>query len=350
MSLEATVQVSLGTLTLDAELAVADREVVAVVGPNGAGKTTLLRAIGGLIEIGAGRVALDGVVLEDTVNHIHVPPEKRPVGVVFQDYLLFPHLSALENVAFGLRGQGRSRAEIRELSRDWLERVGMGAMAGSRPRGLSGGQAQRVALARALARQPRLLLLDEPLSAVDLASRADLRRLLRHALSSYDGTRLLVTHDPLEAAAVADRLVVLEGGRIVQDGPVAEVTARPRSRWVADMVGLNLWRGWGHDGEIVLSDRARITAANPVAGEAFAVVRPSAVTLSRDRPFSSARNVWPGEVDSVDFEGNRVRVLVRAVPPVVAEVTPAAVADLKLADGGPVWVSVKATEVAVYES
>ena len=144
--------------------------------------------------------------------------------------------------------------------------------------------------------------------------------------------------------------LVDEAGRIVQDGPVAEVTAKPRSSWVAEMVGLNLWRGWGENGEIVLSDRARITAASPIAGEAFAVVRPAAVTLSRGRPSSSARNVWPGEIDSVDFEGNRARVLVRGSPPVVAEVTPAAVAELKLADGGPVWVSVKATEVAVYET
>ena len=350
MSLEARVQVSLGALTLDVELTVADREVVAVVGPNGAGKTTLLRALGGLIEITAGRVALDGVVLEDTLNKIHVPAEKRPIGVVFQDYVLFPHLSALDNVAFGLRGKSLSRGEIRRVARDWLERVGVGEAAGSRPRTLSGGQAQRVAFARALAREPRLLLLDEPLSAVDLASRAELRRLLRRALAGYDGTRLVVTHDPLEAAALADRLVVLEAGRIVQDGPVAEVTAKPRSSWVAEMVGLNLWRGWGENGEIVLSDRARITAASPIAGEAFAVVRPAAVTLSRGRPSSSARNVWPGEIDSVDFEGNRARVLVRGSPPVVAEVTPAAVAELKLADGGPVWVSVKATEVAVYET
>jgi molybdate transport system ATP-binding protein len=361
VSLTARLGVNLGQLDLDVELAVADGEVVAVVGPNGAGKTTLLRALAGLIPLNRGRVEVDGLVLEDTVNAISVPPEGRPIGMLFQDYLLFPHLSALDNVAYGLRTDGglrrgrgskgqarRSKAEARRLAQEWLTRVGMADHAGTRPRALSGGQAQRVALARVLAPQPRLLLLDEPLSAVDLSARAELRRLLRDSLAGYGGTRLLVTHDPLEALALADRLVVLEDGRTVQEGPVAEVTARPRSPWVAAMVGLNLWRGRAGAGEITLSEDARIATTSPVTGEAFAVVHPNAVTLYRARPDTSARNVWPGRVTSVDFEGDRVRVRIDSSPPVTAEVTPAAVADLRLVEGGPVWVSIKATEVAVY--
>ena len=172
-----------------------------------------------------------------------MPTEQRPVGFVFQDYLLFPHLSALENVAFGLRARGLARAEARRRAAAWLERVGLAAHAAARPRALSGGQAQRVALARALVGEPRLLLLDEPLAALDAATRTEVRRDLRRHLASFDGTRLLVTHDPLDAIALADRLVVLEGGRVTQTGSPAEVSGRPRSRYVAELVGVNLYRG-----------------------------------------------------------------------------------------------------------
>ncbi len=238
MSLAAHLRLQLGGLDLDAEIAVAEGEVVAIVGPNGSGKTTVLRALAGLVPLSEGRIVLDGVVLEDPARGVRVPPEHRPVGFVFQDYLLFPHLSALENVAFGLRCRGMAHRPARDRARQWLERVGLAQHSGARPRALSGGQAQRVALARALATDPGLLLLDEPTAALDAGARVELRREIRRHLETFRGTRLLVTHDPLEAATLADRLVVLEAGRVVQSGTPAEVSERPRSKYVAELVGI----------------------------------------------------------------------------------------------------------------
>jgi molybdate transport system ATP-binding protein len=348
MSLEARVRLTLGKLELEVELAVATGELVVLLGPNGAGKTTLLRALAGLVPLEEGRVTLDGMVLDDVDGGVHVPTERRPVGFVFQDYLLFPHLSAVENVAFGLRARGLARAEARRRAADWLDRVGLAAHAGARPRSLSGGQAQRVALARAMVGDPRLLLLDEPLAALDAATRAVLRRDLRRHLASFDGTRLLVTHDPLEAIALADRLVVLEGGRVTQTGSPAEVSQRPRSRYVAELVGVNLYRGHAGDGAIVLEGGGRLVAAGGHRGEVFAAVHPHAVALHRRPPEGTPRNSWPGTADALETIDDRVRVRVAGAVPIVAEVTPAAATELRLADGGPVWATVKATEVQVY--
>jgi len=217
-----------------------------------------------------------------------------------------------------------------------------------RPGGLSGGQAQRVALARALATEPALLLLDEPLSAVDAGAKGQLRRLLREQLAAAPAVRLVVTHDPVDAMALADRLVVLEGGRVTQEGPIAEVTTRPRSAWVADLVGLNLYRGRVDGDRLALPGGAELTVATGVRGPAFALVHPHAVALHRSRPEGSARNAWPGEATGLHLEGNRARVRVDGSPSIVAEVTPSAAAELRLAEGGPVWVSVKAMEIDVY--
>lgn len=235
MSLAADLAVRLGTLALDVALEANEEEVVAILGPNGAGKTTLLRALAGLQPLDAGRVELDGVVLEDVATGVHVPTEERPIGVVFQDYLLFPHLSVLENVAFGLRSRGTSRAAAAEIARDWLRRVRLEKYASVRPTTLSGGQRQRVALVRALAPAPRLLLMDEPLSALDASTRAEVRDDLKEHLASFRGIRLIVTHDPLEAVALADRLVIIEDGRITQTGTPEEVGTAPRSAYVADL-------------------------------------------------------------------------------------------------------------------
>ena len=348
MSLEAQVALTLGRLELEVELVVATGELVVLLGPNGAGKTTLLRALAGLVALERGRVVLDGEVLEDTAAGTWVPTEARPIGFVFQDYLLFPHLSALENVAFGLRARGLGRAEARRKAAAWLDRVGLAAHASARPRALSGGQAQRVALARAMVGDPRLLLLDEPLAALDAATRTEVRRDLRRHLASFDGTRLLVTHDPLEALALADRLVVLEDGRVTQTGGPAEVSARPRSRYVAELVGVNLYRGRADGAAVELADGGRLIAAGDHRGEVFAAVHPRAVALHRRVPEGTPRNVLPGTAETVDVVGDRVRVRVAGQVPIVAEVTPAAVGELRLADGGPVWASVKATEVTVY--
>jgi molybdate transport system ATP-binding protein len=267
---------------------------------------------------------------------------------MFQDYLLFPHLSVLENVAFGLRSRGAGRARARAAATAALERVDIAQKARVKPGELSGGQAQRVALARALATEPRLLLLDEPLAALDQAARGTVRRDLRAQLSSFGGARLLVTHDAIDAATMADRLVVLEHGRVVQSGTFADVAARPRSDYVAELVGMNLLRGRAHDGNVTLPSGAEVVAPGDVDGDALVVIHPRAVALHREHPSGSPRNVSEGRVESIEALGDRVRVRVGGAMPLVAEVTPAALAELDLAGGSPVWTAVKATEVTVF--
>ena len=338
----------IGMLSLDVDIGAGDNEVVALLGPNGSGKTTFLKALAGLLPISEGRVVLDGTVLEDPAAGIRVPTEQRPIGFVFQDYRLFPHLSALENVAFGLRSRGIPKGLARARAAEWLDRVGLGPHASSRPRALSGGQAQRVALARALATDPRLLLLDEPLAALDAGARVDVRRQIRRHLASFEGTRIIVTHDPLEAAALADRLVVIEDGAVIQTGTAADVSERPRSRYVAELVGLNLFRGRAAGDVVAVQGGGRLVFAGSENGDVFAVVHPRAVALYRSRPDGTPRNIWEGTVKGMDLEGDRARVRVEGALPIVSEVTPAALSALELADAGRVWVCVKATEITVY--
>ncbi len=348
MSLDASIRLTLGPLDLDMAFTVYEGEVVALLGPNGAGKTTLLRAIAGLVPFDSGHVRLDGKVLEDTATREYVPTERRPIGFVFQDYLLFPHLTVLENVAFGLRSRAVSREAAADKAGQWLDRVGLKTYAGSRPATLSGGQRQRVALARALAPDPRLLLLDEPLAALDATTRAEVRRDLKRHLDSFEGIRLVVTHDPLEAVALADRLIVMEHGHLVQTGTAAEVTEHPRSQYVADLVGINLLRGEAEHGSVKLAGGHRIAAAGAEPGAVFAVVHPRAVAIHRTHPEGSPRNVWPGRAANIELLGNRVRVRIDGEVPLVAEVTPAALREMNLVEGGEVWLSFKATDVGVY--
>jgi len=344
--LVADAEVRLGSLHLRAALRVAAGETVAVVGPNGAGKTTLLRALAGLQPLADGRVCLDGVVLE-AHGRPAVAVEERPVATVFQDLRLFPHLSALDNVAFGLRARGARRGPARAEAGRWLARLGLAEDAAARPGQLSGGQAQRVALARALATRPALLLLDEPLAALDATTRAATRTVLRQHLAGHGGAAVVVAHDPVDAGALADRVVVLEVGAVVQEGTLAELTGRPRSRYVADLVGVNLLAGEG-DGEAgVAVGGLALAVADHRPGPVLASFPPRAVALSLERPRGTARNVWPAVVDGIDRAGHRCRVRARGPVTVVAEVTEAAVADLGLAEGSAVWVAVKATEVTV---
>jgi molybdate transport system ATP-binding protein len=348
VSLDAAVRLTLGPLDLDMELTIEEGEVVALLGPNGAGKTTLLRAIAGLVPFQSGRVRLDGKVLEDTATREYVLTERRPIGFVFQDYLLFPHLNVLDNVAFGLRSRGVPGRVANEKAAQWLDRVGLKSYSRAKPTELSGGQRQRVALARALAPDPRLLLLDEPLAALDATTRAEVRRDLKRHLDSFQGIRLVVTHDPLEAVALADRLIVMEQGRLVQTGSAAEVTERPRSQYVADLVGVNLLKGQADHGSVKLATGPVVAAAGAEQGDVFAVVHPRAVAIHRTRPEGSPRNVWRGRASSIELLGNRVRVRIDGEVPLVAEVTPAALKELNLVEGGEVWLSFKSTDVGVY--
>ena len=348
MTLEATVGLSAGTFVLDVEVAADEGELVVLVGPNGAGKTTLLRALAGLVPLERGRVVLGGTVLEDVAAGVRLPPERRPVGLMFQDHLLFPHLTVTENVAFGLRATGTGRREARRRAIGLLERIGLADVAALRPAALSGGQAQRVALARVAVTEPRLLLLDEPLAALDVTVRGELRRELRSRLAEVPGVRLVVVHDPVDAIALADRIVVIEDGRVVQAGTADDVAAHPRSAYVAELVGLNLFRGVGAGDHVRLDGGGELAAPDAGRGPVCAVVHPHAVALHRRHPEGTPRNVWGGEALGIDIPGDRVRVRVGGDRPVVAEVTAAAAAELRLAEGGEVWASVKATEVTVY--
>ncbi|MFC8195827.1 ABC transporter permease [Streptomyces sp. NPDC057298] len=330
------------TLVLDAD----PGTTIAVVGPNGAGKTTLLRALLGLTPRAHADLRLGGT---DVTG---LPPHRRGVAWVPQDGALFPHLTALANTAYGLRAQGVRRAEARRAAQEWLDRLGVGHLAHRRPAQLSGGQAQRVALARALAARPRLLLLDEPLAALDQSTRARVRHTLRRHLDGFGGVCLIVTHDPVEAVSLADRVLVLDEGRALQDAPPAEVTRHPRSPWVARMLGRNAWPGTASAEGLELADGGGlfvIAEPLPVGTPALAIIAPEAVSVHRDRPTGSPRNVWPGTVREITASGSRLRVLIGSdrAPDVVAEITPQAAAELGLADGVPVWTSVKATETTV---
>jgi molybdate transport system ATP-binding protein len=346
--LEADIRLHLDRLRLEADFSAGPGEVVALLGPNGAGKSTVLRALAGLLRLAGGRIELDGKVLDQPGERVFVPPEQRAVALMFQDYLLFPHLSATENVAFGLRARGTDRRAARASALAELERLGVGSVAAARPGAMSGGQQQRVALARALITRPRLLLLDEPLAALDVSTKAEVRRLLRGALRDTRAAHVLVTHDLLDAVALADRMLVLQDGAIVQSGTPAEVTARPRSRYVADLTGVTLLRGTAAGPRLRLTGGGELVTTAGWTGPALAAVPPAAVTVGRERPAAARVNVWCGEVGAVDLLGDRVRVRVDGTPAVTAEVTPSAVEKLRLDDGGPLWASVDPAAITVY--
>ncbi|MET0324225.1 MAG: ABC transporter ATP-binding protein [Ilumatobacteraceae bacterium] len=349
MTLEVDVRLQLGTLDLDVQFTVEPGELIAILGPNGAGKSTVLRCVAGLLPIEAGSIRIDGEVVDDPGADIFVAAERRSTGVVFQDYLLFANMTAVENVAFGLRARGVDRRAARAVAADWLSRVGMDSHAGHRPRALSGGQAQRVALARALATDPRVLLLDEPLAALDVGARSTVRRDLRRHLESFEGMRLMVTHDPVDAYALADRVVVLEAGHVMQQGTLAEVTAHPRSRYIAELVGLNLIGGTATGTTLTTpSGACVVTADRPGDGPAYVAIRPQAVSLHRHQPEGSARNVWLLTVDDIDQLHDRARVALTGTLPIVAEITPAALIELDVRPGEQIWASVKATDIVAY--
>lgn len=354
VDLTAKVARRVGELEVDLDISVAAGETLAVMGPNGAGKTSLLRMVCGLLPLERGRIALGDRVLDCPADGVFVPPGKRSTGMVFQDYLLFDHLSALENVAFGLRARGADRRSARSAAMEWLDRFGLGSLAQSRTTALSGGQRQRVALARALAIEPRMLLLDEPVAAVDASARTEIRRELTSHLSSVDAVRILVTHDPLDAFALADRLVVIEDGRITQSGTLTEVTNAPRSAYVADLIGRNLLAGRANGATFeAVSGLRLVLAEHRTSGPAYASIRAQAIVISRAGGHSPATSSQRNHIDATVLEiehlGERSRVRLASPVDLTAEITTDSIRELGLAVGDPVVASIKATEVEVYD-
>jgi molybdate transport system ATP-binding protein len=337
LALEATTR--LGKLALDVALEVPRGSCLALGGPSGAGKTTVLRIAAGLVRPDEGRVRCGEHTWLDTARGIDLPPERRRCGYVFQDYALFGHMSAWRNVAYA----GATRQRAHEL----LERFGLGDRADAKPPELSGGERQRVALARALARDPGVLLLDEPLSALDTRTRAAAARELAGVLRETGVPALLVTHDFHEAAQLGDRVGVLDRGRIVQLGEPAELAARPASPFVADFTGAVLLTGTaepGPDGLTVvrLDGGGTVTSTDAAAGPVAASVYPWEIVLEPGAAPGSAQNHVAGEVASVTAFGGRARVALHAGQPLVAEVTIAAVRELALAPGARVTATWKA--------
>lgn len=345
MSLE--IQARVEERDVEVELRVADGEHVAVLGPNGAGKSTLLGLLTGVVQADAGRAAVDDRVLFDVDSTTWLPPYDRGIASLAQEALLFPHLTALDNVAFGPRSVGRGRGDSRDTARSWLDEVDAASLADRRPAQLSGGQAQRIAVARALAAEPRLLVLDEPMAALDVTVAPFLRQMLRRVLR--DRTLIMVTHDILDAVVLADRIVVMEQGRIVEDGPVHEVLERPRSEFGARIVGVNFVRGpamaSGVRGpnDAVISGRPDVEA--PLEGEMAAVFEPSAVAVHREAPSPEHGSVMSATVMELEPRGAHVRVRTEHF---TADVPVADVADLELAPGTDVWLEIDPASVRLY--
>jgi molybdate transport system ATP-binding protein len=336
---------------LDVQFTVPVGETVALLGENGAGKSTVLAIAAGQLVPDSGQVSLDGRVLVRVGggDRVDIAPHLRGIALLSQDPLLFPHLSVRDNVAFGPRSRGRSRRTALSEADRWLEEVGAAEFAARTPSALSGGEAQRVAVARAMAADPRLLLLDEPMAALDVSVAPVLRQTLRRVLAGR--TAVLVTHDPLDALLLADRVVVLERGEVVEEGPALEVLARPRSAFAAELAGLNLLSGtWAGD-HVQLADGTAVTGlvtgpAPERGGRAVATFRPGSVAIYRDAPLGSPRNSFRARITGLDPLSDLIRVRSENLS---AHITTQAAADLDLVPGMPVSFSVKATEVSVYK-
>jgi molybdate transport system ATP-binding protein len=364
------------TFHLDLGFSAEVGKTTVLLGESGAGKSTVLRLLAGLLHPERGHISLEGVIYFDSERRIAIPPQERPFGYVFQDYALFPHLSVFENVAFGLRAQHLPRQAIRQRVGEALERVKLPGMEQRRSTQLSGGQQQRVAIARALALQPQLLLLDEPLAALDVQTRREVRQELRNMLANVGITTLLVTHQYLEALLFGHSILVLDSGRVIQQGSQRDLLVYPRSSYVAELVGMNFFRGRVvrceantictiqlHNGqqpvEIMAALEEHSAASNlpGVGDEAYVIVDPRSITLYQALPDSSARNVFCGEILQVlplgTLSGNdgRVRVSIMldaSAPPLTAEITEASAARMELSEGKSIYATFKATEARAY--
>lgn len=356
--LQAEISKRLPALDLEVSLSADPGRPLVLVGESGTGKSTVLNLLAGLVTPDRGRIQVDGDSYFDSVRSLNVPAHRRSIGYVFQDFNLLPHLTAAENVAFGLRARGLARREARRRAREALESVGLSDADGTKPDRLSGGQQQRVALARALVIRPQILLLDEPLSAVDLSNRRKLRGEIRELLAQLTCYSIVVTHSPFEALLFGDQIAVMEEGRIAQVGGRDQLLCHPRSRYVAEFVGLNFFRGRVSqrypDGLVdVETDDGTIRVTPGVdSDELLVAVDPRDITLHPQSPASSAQNVFRGMIKEVVPEpplGERVRVAIETHPPLVAEVTAHAVANLNLREGMEIFASFKATRARSYD-
>ena len=346
----------LGDFQLSAELSVRRGETTVLVGESGAGKSTLLRLVAGLEHPDEGHIRLDDRPYADLATGVSVPAWQRSVGFVFQDYALFPHLSVAENVRFGLRAAGIPKGESRRRVAAMLDRLAIGDIATREISRLSGGQQQRVALARALVLDPEVLLLDEPLSALDLRTRGAVRGELRQLLRQLPCVTLYVTHNPVEAMFFGERIAVLERGQVTQTGNRDELLRHPRSPYIAELVGTNLLygtagRSGGGAAEVRTAEGVLLVTEGAAEGEVFATVSPREITIYRERPVASAQNLFTGPILELVPEspgGERVRVALGTTPPLVAEVTREAVAALDLREGHVVHAGFKATGVRTY--
>ncbi len=333
--------------SLRLQLHIPPGRTAALLGPNGAGKSTAVAAVAGLLPIERGTSTLDGRVLDDPDRGVFVPADERNIGVVFQDHLLFPHMSVIDNVAFGLRARRVARDDARERARQWLALLGLEGMERRKPGDLSGGQAQRVALARALVGEPDLLLLDEPLSSLDVTTRTELRHVLGEHLAAFSGPRLLITHDPTEAFLLADEIFVVERGEVTQHGTADDIRLRPRTPYAADLAGANLVRGHASGGLVETGSQTLHVADDDISGGVLLTIHPASIAVHKARPEGSPRNAWPTTVERVERLGSRVRL--RTGPPLslTVELTEAARSEMAIEPGSPIWVAVKATEIGV---
>lgn len=347
MSVAVCGRVELDRFALDVSLTAQPGDVVALVGPNGAGKTTMLRAVAGLLALASGSVTIGGSLVDEPSTGTWVPPHRRPVGFVFQDLRLFPHLNVVDNVAYGLRRRGVERHEARRRATDWLERIGIADLDAARPTTLSGGQAQRVALARALVLDPEVLLLDEPLSALDADARMAIRGELRRHLAAVRGTTLLIAHDLIDVVGLATRVVVLEEGRVAQDTTPAGLRQHPRTRHAAALVGMNLIRADRAGDSLVLPGGARVPAVEPGPdGPVDIVCSPRAVTVAAQSG-APPPHTWTSSITGLESVGDHARA--RLGPPVaVTARLPIEALQEGLALDAPVSVHLDPTQLRVF--
>ena len=377
--LTAVLDTHLNSFHLDMNFSAGKGKTTVLLGESGAGKSTVLRLLAGLLHPERGHISLEGNTYFDSERHIAIPPQERPFGYVFQDYMLFPHLTTFENVAFGLRAQHLPRKVVRQRVGEALEQVHMAGYDQRRPAQLSGGQQQRVAIARALALHPQLLLLDEPLAALDIQTRREVRQELRNLLSSAGITTVMVTHQYLEALLFGYHILVLEQGQVIQQGSHRDLLQYPRSSYVAELVGMNFFRGRvicceagamctiqlqnnGRPGIELSAALEEQTQKLPEPGdEAFVLVDPRSITLYQTLPDSSARNVFQGTIVQLlnlgtpfgknSEQSGRVRVSMSvddSVPLLTAEVTEASASRMELSEGKIMYATFKATEARAY--